>query len=70
VERDVTCGNSGAISNVADTHHGVSILAPWISLQGELATSKSLNKGTTLDLGSLLASSRCKLTEANQIIGS
>ena len=72
--QEITCRNSGAISNVVDAHHGTSILAPifhsrnpGVRQQGELAASEALIKGTTLDFSFLLPNSPCCLTELNHI---
>jgi len=74
VAQEITCRNSGAISNVADAHHGTSILAPILHSrnpevvqQGELAASQALIKGTTLDFSILLPNSPRCLTELNHI---
>ena len=74
MERETPCRNSGAISNVVDARHGISILAPILHSrnpevvqQGELAASQALIKGTTLDFGFLLPNSPCCTTEPHHI---
>ena len=66
--QEITCRNSGAISNVVDARHGTSILAPLgVRHRGELAASQALIKGTTLDFSFLLPNSPRCLTELNHI---
>jgi len=67
VAQEITCRNSGAISNVVDARHGAKVLALWVRQQGELAASEALTKGTTLDFSVLLPNSPCCLTELNHI---
>ena len=77
MRQEVSCRNRGAISKETDAVHGKNILAPFlhsmhlgVPIQGELAASESLIKGTALDFDFLLANSPYIGTESNQINGS